>query len=106
MAQGLRTAVVTGTARPHGIGRATARAFVKAGYQVLGVDKLKLQDADKGVRFSMCTCAVCLPRADAAATDGLACPGQVAAVGPQLDARQRRGAGRCTLCMLRYGLCM
>lgn len=42
----LRTAVVTGTARPSGIGRACARAFVKAGYQVLGVDKLRLQDAE------------------------------------------------------------
>lgn len=40
----LRVAVVTGTARPHGIGRACARAFVRAGYRVLGVDKLRLQD--------------------------------------------------------------
>ncbi|EFN55527.1 hypothetical protein CHLNCDRAFT_133961 [Chlorella variabilis] len=41
-----RTAVVTGTARPTGIGRACARAFLRAGYRVLGVDKLKLQDTD------------------------------------------------------------
>lgn len=40
----LRVAVITGTARPHGIGRACARAFVRAGYRVLGVDKLRLQD--------------------------------------------------------------
>ncbi|KAL4436841.1 hypothetical protein ABPG75_003980 [Micractinium tetrahymenae] len=40
----LRVAVVTGTARPHGIGRACARAFVRAGYRVVGVDKLRLQD--------------------------------------------------------------
>lgn len=33
-----------GTARPHGIGRAVARAFVRAGFRVLGVDKLRLQD--------------------------------------------------------------
>ncbi|KAL4432571.1 hypothetical protein ABPG77_000508 [Micractinium sp. CCAP 211/92] len=40
----VRIAVITGTARPHGIGRACARAFVRAGYRVLGVDKLRLQD--------------------------------------------------------------
>ncbi|PRW57640.1 oxidoreductase isoform A [Chlorella sorokiniana] len=39
-----KTAVVTGTARPHGIGRACARAFVRAGYRVLGIDRLRLQD--------------------------------------------------------------
>ena len=33
MAATLRTAVITGTAKPHGIGRATARAFVAAGWQ-------------------------------------------------------------------------
>jgi NAD(P)-dependent dehydrogenase (short-subunit alcohol dehydrogenase family) len=43
-----RTAVVTGTARPTGIGRACARAFIKAGYNVLGVDKVRLQDAEPG----------------------------------------------------------
>ncbi|PSC74545.1 oxidoreductase isoform B [Micractinium conductrix] len=42
----LKTAVVTGTASPAGIGRACARAFVRAGYQVLGVDKMRLQDSE------------------------------------------------------------
>lgn len=41
-----KTAVVTGTARPHGIGRACARAFVRAGYRVLGIDRLRLQDGE------------------------------------------------------------
>ena len=37
-----------GTARPHGIGRACARAFVRAGYRVLGIDRLRLQDGEAG----------------------------------------------------------
>lgn len=44
-----RIAVVTGTARKAGIGRAVARAFVKQSYKVLGVDRLRpeaLEDED------------------------------------------------------------
>lgn len=41
-----KCAVITGTARPSGIGRACARAFVRAGYNVLGVDKMRMQDSE------------------------------------------------------------
>lgn len=44
-----RLAVITGTARAAGIGNACAKAFVKAGWSVLGVDKSRLerQEADE-----------------------------------------------------------
>lgn len=41
-----KLAVVTGTARAHGIGRAIARSFVRAGYTVLGVDRANLQHTE------------------------------------------------------------
>ncbi len=42
----LPVAIVTGTARTCGIGRACARAFVREGYRVLGVDKSGLEQRD------------------------------------------------------------
>ena len=55
-----RVAVVTGTARPHGIGRAVARRFIRQGYNVLGVDKLRLQDPETGGCSLFCTAITAL----------------------------------------------
>ncbi|GAB4821152.1 hypothetical protein N2152v2_008198 [Parachlorella kessleri] len=46
-----RLAVITGTARVHGIGRSCARAFVRAGFSVLGVDVSKADEADEDHGF-------------------------------------------------------
>lgn len=39
----MKIAIFTGTARPHGIGRASAMGLINRGYSVLGVDVLELQ---------------------------------------------------------------
>ena len=42
-----RIAVITGTARRLGIGRAIARRFVHSGYNVIGIDKIAAEGLDK-----------------------------------------------------------